>query len=172
MRRFHPLLAILLALVLGASTRAGEPDRAAPASFDAQRFYLDLRLVVRRHYPEATAHRLGEKIHFEHRTRIFVIHEALKTGEWQDPVEERGPTMGGVHCDLEFRRGQYGGAAEVPQVFDKRYFTVLLLAPYSERLVGYRYVHLQLPGHGTVPEGFEDDIRRLIDDFGAYAAGD
>lgn len=165
------LLALLLALAAPRAVRARDDVSSAPAPavFAAERFYRDVRALVRRHYPEATAHRLGEKIHFEHHTRVFVVHEPLKTGEWQDPCEERGPRMGGVLCDMEFRRGRYGGQAGVPQRFDKHYFTVLLLAPYSKRLDGHLYVHLLLPGHGKIPDGFEDALRRLIDGFGEYA---
>ncbi len=171
MRCLHVCGVVLCALLLevAPATPGEEAERSASKTFDVERFYRDVRQLVRRHYPEATAHRLANKIHFEHDTRIFIIHEALMTGEWQDPREERGPKKGGVHCDIQYRPGRYKGQAVVPQTFDKRYFRLLVLAPYSERLDGHLVVHLKLPGNGTPPEGFQKELTALIRGFGTYA---
>lgn len=168
MRRVVISLAILLAVLGGSSVRAEEPEAAAPSDFDIQDLYRDVRALARRHYPEATAHRLGAKIHFEQDTRIFIVHEPLLTGEWQDPWEERGPRKGGVLCDIEYRTGRYGGQAVVPQDLDKRYFRLLLRAPYSERLDAHLYVHLKLPGIGAPPEGFVEAFEAMLQRFEAY----
>ena len=69
-------------------------------------------------------------IHFEARTRRFMVHEPLKTGEWQHARETIGPQRGGVVGNMELRAGKYLGAAAVPQAFDKRYFTLQVTAPY------------------------------------------
>lgn len=172
MRRVCLSCAILLLLAAAPGLRAEDSERGVSASFDAGRFYGDVRQLVRRHYPAATAHHLRNKIHFEHDTRIFIVHEPLKTGEWQDPWEERGPKKGGVYCDIEYRPGPYGGAAAIPQTFDKRYFKLYLLAPYSKKLDGHLYVHLKLPGIGSPPEGFQEELTALINGLEAYAVAE
>ena len=135
-------------------------NRVIPA---LKKFYSELRGLVRRHYPHATSHLLKDTIHFEHDTRVFIVHEPLKTGEWQDPWEERGPKPGGILCDLELRKGKYGGAAAVPQTFDKRYFTVWLLAPYSAKHDCHLYVHLYYPR--DVSAEFLNQFGELVRDF-------
>src|SRR5262249_7173491 len=75
---------------------------------------------------------------FEARARPFMVHEQLKTGEWQDARETIGPQRGGVVGDMELRSGKYLGAAVVPQAFDKRYFTLLVMAPYSDARDAHR----------------------------------
>ena len=59
----------------------------------------------------------------------MIVHEPLKTGEWQDARETIGPQRGGVVGNMELRTGKYLGAAAVPQAFDKRYFTLQVMAP-------------------------------------------
>ena len=169
MRSLHLSCVVLLLLAGTPAIRAEDSERGASAKFDAERFYRDVRQLVRRYYVGATAHRLRNKIHFEHDTRVFIVHEPLKTGEWQDPWEERGPKKGGVHCDIEYRPGPYRGAAAVPQAFDKRYFKLNLLAPYSEKLDGHLYVHLKVPGYGSPPEGFQEKLTALLNGFEVYA---
>jgi hypothetical protein len=174
MRRFHLSCAVLLVLACAPAVPAedAESPASASATFDAERFYRDVRHLVRRHYPDATAHRLGDKIHFESNTRIFIVHEPLKTGEWQDPWEERGPKKGGVYCDVVYRPGRYSGAAAVPQTFDKRYFSLLVLAPYSERFDAHLYVHLKMPAHSEPPAEFREKLTAMLDGFEAYARAD
>ena len=84
--------------------------------------YSSVQQIVRRHYPAATTHLLRNKIHFEYNTRLFIIHVPLKTGEWQDPWEERGPKKGGILGTIEMIDGEYTGAAMVPQTFDRQYY--------------------------------------------------
>lgn len=124
-------------------TKGAEDDTLQNPSI--RRLYSELRILFRRHYPEATSHLLKDKMHFEHNTRIFVVHEPLKTGEWQDPFETRGPNPGGILCDITFQKGRYMGAAMVPQTFDKRYFKVALMAPYSEKHDAHLHVLLFYP---------------------------
>lgn len=138
------------------------------SDFDISRLYQEIRLAVLRHYPEASAHHLNRKIHFEHNTRIFIIHEPRKNGQWQDPWETRGPNKGGVYCDAEIRNGKYGGAAGVPQTMNKRYFRLLLLAPYSEKLDAHLYIHLKIPR--DVPDGFLEDLIGIFNGFEAYVS--
>src|SRR5262245_11085322 len=166
-----PCLLIAGALVAAAiaQTLPAGPARAEapPApSYDADAFYREVRAVVRRYYPEATSHQLGAKLHFEHDTRVFVVHEPLKTGEWQDPWEERGPKSRGIIGDMQVLPGRWQGAAVVPQSFDRRYFTHLLMAPYSAELDAHLHVSIKYPR--AVPDGFLKKVRELWPRFDRY----
>ena len=126
-------------------------------------FNSHVRRLVRRHYPQATSHVLGNKIHFEYDTRLFIVHEPLKNGRWQDPWEQRGPKKDGILGQIEFRRGRYGGAALAPQVFEKPYFRILLLAPYSEECDCHLYTHLTYPT--TTDPKFLQGFQTTVDNF-------
>ena len=126
-------------------------------------FNSHVRRLVRRHYPQATSHVLGNKIHFEYDTRLFIVHEPLKNGRWQDPWEQRGPKKDGILGQIEFRRGRYGGAALAPQVFEKPYFRILLLAPYSEECDCHLYTHLTYPT--TTDPKFLQEFQTTVDNF-------
>lgn len=119
--------------------------------------------LVRKHYPKARVTLADQTISFAFNTRKFMIHEPLLTGEWQDACEQVGPQKGGICGDIELRAGTYEGQAVAPQAFDKHYFTVLLLAPYSKKLNSHLYVHLNYPR--GVPQEFVKDFRALMDDF-------
>jgi len=91
---------------------------------------------------------------------------APRNGGWQDPWEERGPKPGGIHCDITLQQGRYQGAAAVPQTFDKRYFTVLLLAPYSPKRDAHLTVHLAYPRN--VGQEFLKQFTDLANSFEKY----
>lgn len=174
MRRTVPLFMLLVALVGVASLRA---HSAAPVSvssdrltFVGDRFYRDLRQLVRRYYPDATTHHLKDKIHFEHDTRVFLIHsEERGGGEWRDPVAERGPKKNGIYCDIEYRDGTYPGMAVVPHEFDTHYFTLLLMAPESDKLDSHLYVHLKHPKSGRNTRDFVEEVTKFLNGFEQYA---
>ena len=128
-------------------------------------FYSKLSTLFLRHYPKVTSHMLGERIHFEQETQVFIVHELLKGGEWQDR-EVRGPKMGGILCDIEMRKGKYEGAAELPQTSDKRYFRVLGMAPYSAKHNAYLYIHLSYPGN--VKDDFLKQFTELVNGWENY----
>ena len=155
-----PLVGLALGCLFAASGRAAADDAPRP---DLKPLLEEVRKVVQKHYPKAEVTLKDETIHFEFNTRKFTIHEALLTGEWQDAHEEVGPQKGGIHGDLELRAGPYGGMAVVPQSFDKRYFTVLLLAPYSRAIDHHLYIHLKYPR--DVPKGFVKDFEGLAEGF-------
>lgn len=157
------LVSLIFALIAAPARGADEEALENPA---LKRFYSELRMLFRKHYPKATSHLLKDKIHFEHDTRVFIVHEALKTGEWQDPWETRGPKPGGILCDITLQDGQYQGAAVVPQTFDKRYFKVLLMAPYSAKRDVHLYVHLSYPRN--VSDDFLKQFTELVNDFEKY----
>jgi hypothetical protein len=156
-------VALASLLVFAPGVNGEDDEQVALENPALKRLYSELRMVVRKYYPKATSHLLKDKIHFEHDTRIFIVHEPTKSGEWQDPWETRGPKPGGILCDMSFQKGPYQGAAVVPQTFDKRYFKVLLLAPYSARRDAHLLIHLSYPGN-TSGE-FLKEFTRLVNDF-------
>lgn len=161
--RFGLLTAALAGLV--ATSRAPANDAPEP---DLKPLLAEVRKLVTKHYPKAEVSLKDRTIYFQFHTRTFLIHEPLLTGEWQDAFETTGPQKGGVCGTLELRAGRYGGQAAAPQSFDKRYFTTLLLAPYSEKLDHHLYVHLSYPRE--VPDGLLEAFRRLADGFAAFVS--
>ena len=69
-------------------------------------------------------------------------------------------------CDIEIREGQWEGAAVVPQSFDKRYFTTLLMAPHSEKLNAHLVVSVKYPQN--VADGFLNDLSQLLNQFDTH----
>lgn len=116
-----------------------------PAADYLDAFYSSLRRVFITYYPAATVSTKANTATFEHDTRLFMIHDALKTGEWQEAREQRGPNKGGVYCEIVSESGIYKGAAVVSQTFDGHYFTIQFLAPYSKRLDRHLHVRLSYP---------------------------
>lgn len=159
-----PMRLTSVVLTLGCLLGAAGPSAADEASKpDLKPLLEEVRKLVEKHYPKAKVTRKGQTIHFEFNTRKFMIHEPLLTGEWQDAHEEPGPQKGGIYGDIELRAGEYGGMAKIPQSFDKRYFTLLLMAPYSKKLDHHLYVHLKYPR--DVPKEFLKEFERLVDGF-------
>lgn len=155
-----PPVCCLLAAGFGRADEAPTPD--------LKPLLAEVRKLVEKHYPQAKVTLKGETIHFEWNARKFMIHEPLLTGEWQDAHEEPGPQKGGIYGDLELRPGDYGGQAVVPQSFDKRYFTLLLMAPYSKKLDHHLYVHLKYPRQ--VSGEFLKEFTCLVDQFDKHVA--
>src|SRR5688572_23954065 len=166
MRTTGLIVALLVVSVSGAADQPVPAAEVPGVRYDVDRLHHEIRQVVQRHFPGATSHRLNGKIHFEHDTRVFVIHEQLKTGEWQDPWEERGPKRDGILGDIEVVAGEYGGAAMTPQDFDKRYFTHRVMTPYSKRLDAHLRVDVRYPQR--VPAGFLDQLSAVVNDFDKF----
>ncbi len=154
-----PLFALLISVVSFA---------VEPAKVDLNQLFREVRVVVRRYYPDATCHLVDNRIHFESQSRIYVVHEALKTGEWQDPWEERGPKKDGIVGEIHFQEGPYQGAAMLPAAFDKRYFTVWVSAPYSEKLNSHLHVSIKVPS--KFPRPFYDDLMKVLSKFDQYVS--
>ena len=148
------LFVLALGCCLFASGRAAADDAPKP---DLKPLLKEVRKLVEKHYPKGKVSLKDQTIHFEFNTRKFMIHEPLLTGEWQDAHEEVGPQKGGIYGDIELRGGRYGGMAAAPQSFDKHYFTLLLLAPYSKKLDHHLYVRLKYPR--DVPKEFLKELR-------------
>ena len=138
----------------GAEAKATAPD---PILSD---LLIRLRPVLQRYYPDAQPRLRGDLLEFEHDTRVFFIHTRLKTGEWQEARETRGPNSGGILGTIELRQGLYNGAALLPQTFDSRYFQTLVMAEAPEDKSRYLYVHLSYPD--TVKSGFLAEFREVV----------
>ena len=151
------VLAFVCFLTASGRSEAGE----APGP-ELKPFLEEIRKLVVKHYPKGEVTLKDETIHFEFNTRKYMIHEPLLTGEWQDAHEELGPQKGGIYGDIELRPGEYGGMAAVPQSFDKRYFTLFLMAPYSKKLDYHLYIHLKYP---------RDATKEFLKEFGQLAEG-
>ncbi|MBV8878881.1 MAG: hypothetical protein JO332_02845 [Planctomycetaceae bacterium] len=155
--------AMLVALVtvgLGA-TAAAAPGKDLSPFFDA------VRALVEKHYPKAAVTAKAARLTFEFNTRKYMVHEPLKTGEWQDAHEELGPQKGGVVGEIDVVPGRYEGAAVVPQGVDKRYFVLWFAAPSSEKLGVHLLVHLKYPPNA--PKEFLKDFTELVEKFESLA---
>ncbi len=155
-----PFVVLALGCFLVAAGNSAAEDTPKP---DLKPFLEEVRKLVEKHYPKARVILKDQTIHFEFNIRKFMIHEPLLTGEWQDAHEEAGPQKSGIYGDIELRGGRYAGMAVVPQSFDKRYFTLLLMAPYSRKLDHHLYIHLKYPR--DVPKEFLKEFERLVDGF-------
>ena len=140
--------------------------RASDEDHRLDRLYRMTTTLVLKYYPDAKTEFKQHTIHFEARARPFMVHEQLKTGEWQDARETIGPQRGGVVGDMELRSGKYLGAAVVPQAFDKRYFTLLVMAPYSDARDAHLYTHLLYPA--DVSRVFLSEFTDLVTRFVEY----
>ena len=65
--------------------RASDEDRRLG------RLYRTTTALVLKYYPDAKTELKQDRIHFEARARRFMVHEQLKTGDWQDAHETIGP---------------------------------------------------------------------------------
>ena len=127
-------------------------------------YYASLRVFFAKHYPKVTAAAKDDGMTFDFNTRTFLVHELTKDGaQWQDAAQQRGPNPGGIYCEIQQQKGPYDGQAKTPQTFDRRYFRVLLLAPYSKRLD--RHLHILLYYPQTTDEAFLRDFTHAANRF-------
>ena len=60
-------------------------------------------------------------------TNIFTIHAIHKTGYVSpEPHQEEGPNYDGILLELSVHAGSYSGAADIPQEFNKPYWTTYI----------------------------------------------
>ncbi len=161
----RPLFAAFVLVILVTGLCRAQEDAAI---LDVDKFADEIRKLVIREYPKANITVKDSIIHFEFNVRKYMIHEPLLTGEWQDAHEEIGPQRGGIFCDMEFRKHNYGAQAAVPQDFDKRYFKTLLMAPYSKKLDHHLYVHFKYPSN-VKPE-FSKKFQTLTERFEEFCS--
>ena len=90
-RTFAVGLAATLFAAFGVGrARASYEDRVL------ERLYAMIAALVLKYYPDAKTDLTKRTIRFEAHVRRFMIHEQLKTGEWQDAHGMIGPQRGGV----------------------------------------------------------------------------
>jgi hypothetical protein len=152
----------LLVLLCGLCGPEAWPSSLGPGHTSPvlTRLYSHLGPLFQRHYPQVTSQQEPDGIQFVHDTRTFLIHTALKTGEWQEAREVRGPKRRGILCSIRLREGRYDGAAVLPQTFDERYFQTLVMAVPSPDQAFYLYVHLSYPD--TVSSAFLKDFDETL----------
>lgn len=151
------ILPIVLTVLCTAPAFAEQTDARAEA------LYKQLQSLITEFYPKATFEIKGGKFLGKYNTRTFMIHHALKTGEWQDAHPQEGPNKGGILCTIESSAGKYAGAAMVPQSFDYRYFSSLLMAPENSKSNTYLIAHLDYPS--GVSMDFVNRYRKLIESY-------
>jgi|AGTN01.3.fsa_nt_gi hypothetical protein len=151
------ILPIVLAILCAVPALADSKDARAEA------LYKQLQGLITEFYPNATFEIKGGRFSGKYNTRTFMIHHALKTGEWQDAFAQEGPNKGGILCTIESSTGKYGGAAMVPQTFDYRYFSSLLMAPENSKSNTYLIAHLNYPSSVSVE--FINRYRDLIESY-------
>jgi hypothetical protein len=157
------LLSLVFALIVTFAPLCRGVEQSPAQEHPLQPVYRELDALFHHYNPNATSEALNGAIHFEYNTRVFLVHEPLKTGEWQDATGVRGPNGGGIRCDIELRKGRYLGAAAVPQTFDKRYFKLWVAAPYSVSRDQHLYVHLYYPAN--VRAEFLETFSRVVEGF-------
>lgn len=158
---------LVLCLIVGLSMPvAGAQTEANGKVPPLSKFSAKLSDCVRSFYPKASIDTQPRAIHFEFNTRKFFVHHALKTGEWQDAREEKGPNRGGILGDIQLQSGPYAGAACVPQTFDFRYYKVLVLAPDSKKHNCHLHARLFYPANA--PAAFLSQYEQLIEGFEKY----
>ena len=90
-RTFVTAMTSMLASIAGVdAARADDEDHRL------DRLYSMTTTLVLKYYPDAKTGLRQQTIHFESRTRRFMVHEQLKTGEWQDAYETIGDRSAGV----------------------------------------------------------------------------
>lgn len=125
-------LLCLVVTVVGAAVngRAGASSSASGPPVVLSKLASRLDPILQRYYPRAKVTIESSRVAFEYDTRVFLVHSALKTGEWQEAREIKGPDRNGILCTIELREGRYDGAAILPQTFNEHYFqTMVMQAP-------------------------------------------
>lgn len=138
--------------------------------YDVERLYQQIEKLVHRDYPLATYYHLGSEIHFEYKTRPFIVLPRNLVGQPSAPIAVRGPDAGGVDCFIHIRAGQ-------PRVRQQLLFEVdgplprdeggefdtFPLGCYSGKLNAYTDGQIKLPSN-TAPT-FRHDLTALLDRF-------
>ncbi len=144
------VLLIGAVLMISSSPNAQSSSEAAPPA--VAETYARVEKLLLAHYPNAAVKRENGNLQISYKTRKFMVHNRLKTGEWQEAVEQIGPDRSGISCSISAAPGPFMGAAVVPQTFDYRYYQSLMLAPYSKSLNYHLVAHLNYP----------DDVKPVV----------
>lgn len=163
------ILGVAVLMVAPYSASAGEPDvDPVLRALDQTRPVLK---VVRKYYPNATTISLGSKLHFEDRTRLYIIQVIAKTPKGKEPphVEVRGPKPdAGVWCDIVLAKGSSKPLARAEGATDRGQFTEHIIYQDLKGMNQYLHVTLRVPkgdGSRAFVKEFKDLIRSYTHDF-------
>lgn len=133
---------MVLTLVLGVHALAAEQPLP-----HLSKFATAVRTLVRRYYPQATVTATDTTVTFEFNAMDFMVHLPWKTGQWQAARAERGPQWpDGIVGSMTLQRGEYRGAAGLPQTFHQCYFQrLVMVSPYSRTFDCHLHVTLRYP---------------------------
>lgn len=136
---------------------AQKPSEALSSEAALENKVLDsITKFIRDSYPKAKITRVGNKIHFEHRTRPNLNTLTKKT--------ETIPDFGGVIGDLELKPGEYNGPVKLPQKYaEYAFYSVILMAPYVQSTNVHIYTRLAYPS--DTPQDFTDQFESLMRSF-------
>jgi hypothetical protein len=158
----HRIFLTLLFLLFLAPAQAEEP-KTLPS---LQSFGAAMQKLVAQEYKDLRADIAAGHIDMKSKTRKFMIHFPLMTGEWQEAVEVEGPDRHGIMMHIEVHALPYDGQAMAPQVFNNRYYQRLLLVPESKKCSCYLHATLSYPDD-TKPE-FIKAWTKLVNGFEGY----
>lgn len=163
----------LLICPQSASALGAEPkNMAVPADL-----VVKLEQLFKQFYPEiAVTNRGLNGLTFEYRVGTFEFPDPGK-GKRQDSVQ-RGPKPGGVLCRVYCHPGTYQGQTVLferdgePQqgLYDRQWYKVLLMAPYSEERNAHLWVALSYPD--DVKEEFLTKFRQIMREFEGRIGGE
>lgn len=135
----------ILSVVSILCIHCAQPSFSEQPPKEVEQLFTKLEALLLEFYPQATVTRKTNGFECRFNTRSFLIHHALKTGEWQEARAQEGPNRGGILCSVSDSAGRYAGAAMVPQQFEYRYFSSLLMAPYNKKIDRHLIAHLNFP---------------------------
>jgi len=92
-----------------------------------------IRMLVRKHFPDAVVAQDNGEFTAKHGTMVFTIHRHTMTGEVLKETDEvEGPNYKGFMISISVRDGEYNGQAAVPQTMNERYWLTFIDGPPTE----------------------------------------
>lgn len=129
-----------------------------------EKVYSAVKALVAQYYPTAEIAEKENRLECRFKTRKFMVHLPLKTGEWQEARPMEGPNRNGIMCIISYQKGKWMGAAMVPQTFEYHYYASTLACPYNKKLDMHLQSHIYFP-KDVKPE-FLKSYSKLVNEFG------
>ena len=148
-------ITLALLLIFGAPSSRGDDSRTSESIPVSHRVCAKLEALFQEYYPEATfdnQHING--VHFDHKVTTFRFPFTGRKGAMHETEKQRGPTKGGILCNVYSSPGPYRGQlalspateGKVAQhVIDRKSSKQLLMAPYSRKSDVHMWVALSYP---------------------------
>lgn len=155
-------LCFVLCSILCMTHHASADDKTPK---QVEKVYSDVKKLVAEFYPNAEVIEKESRLECRFKTRKFMVHLPLKTGEWQEARPMEGPDRSGMMCVISYQKGRWMGAAMVPQTFEYHYYASTLSCPYNKKLDMHLESHLYFPKN-VKPE-FLKRYSDLVNEFGA-----